>query len=1808
MALPLIGALAGLGRVAAGTTARRVGYGAALGDLAKDAVVGAGKGFVGGLKGAMMTEAPGLTGAYAFGKELKKRANASRGNASPPSPTNKSSSSTPVIGGLGSLNTTSIVVGQKQSNIINLEQVRQLKQLNDSVINQSKLIAYQIDDTRRKNQFAEEAANEQAIRDDKLLEAIRNIGGGGKNGKGGAAANDSSGGGFLSSLLGGAAGGAISKLVPLLSGAMAALPWARILRLATPVGAAAAAVTTPGFGRSTPDAKSAQAQSDFYVQHKTKIAQQRAAEEAKDIPRPKLAGIAQRQWNEKYEGRRDPGTGKRLSGIYDMPVDGTVSSVYGKRESTKPGMSTDHKGVDFDITVGEPIYSIAPGTVKSLEKTGSKLGLGRFVEIDHGNGVISKYGHLSKVSVSAGQAVGPGILLGESGGDPSDSGSGISTGAHLHLETTNHGVPINPADLAGLAILKNKGAGVKLSSAAGLPPAVTAAATSPAAGNSPAQSSAATGGKKSNIISSTAKSNAGPLAEYYKENDAKIGAIKAENAAKKRSEFKNSIIKSLSGKSLDELTLLKKQIESPRLTPQYQSLDASDKSEVLKAIDKEIEKKTVPVVSKSVALGGELGGQLSEAQIAAMIPDFSQRYPGVQYASLDTGTRSDAGGGGGSNFEVKKEVVQTNDDGTQKLIGTLIDANGYSSVTGQAKVTGAGYQGNPLLAKAFKPLFKSNSDILQDVNKAFLRELRGTFTSIFNTGLTEALFPKGPGVSAGEAGRDDMYRGQKLQSIFGTNEKINEATTKLLGKQYGPMFAPLFNNLAQGYLEVGSRVAGKAIFQGIGDLGAKETMTLTGQVLGNYAAGNKKLAFEQLLYGASGGAKSGIALGPETLLAKYGFANPMEGISYFANALGEKATQPFAKMMGADDRSKSIVFEPRSGKYVNVDTGLYATQAEINAANIGYGSRVSQTPLLDPSMNNFGVAGAPYRTTAGEYGNVTGGATNNYAYPGSGGGSAYKLVRDEETGKMVAPSKRQLLKLTPEEYAADIKGYDQKADIQIELARQNADKQAKYHGEVIKAAGERQAKELEIQGEYEKAAEVRSSAEMDRNAYVTKYGADSIVVAVKEAGGTSGSGTNPKGMQPGDGRKSGQLFDSNVYKDGKIVGSDPMKEIGNFGFDMLKNAAGQELTKGIKNPYAQMVANFAIQKGLNYGVEAIMKSDFITNMFSSTASDAVGSTFVDTAANWVTSLLNFAGGGPVVGPGTGKSDSIPAMLSNGEFVVNAIAAEKYRPLLDALNIQRLSEGTPAAAGSVKDMSKVLGTAETNSQLAVSNETLTSIDGSLRTISGRPSTGSGTSVTGTGLSFDTGLGAFGGPRILSSSSVMGTATGGGGGGRGRAPSTGDIVESLATSIAKSYLIKTGIGIAANAIAPGIAYEMTIANLAAGGGVSGFVAGAEVGASMLSTGIMEGLAVVGPYIPYILAAYVAYEILDSIYGGGGGSAPPPKEPKFHAAMYVVGNNNPNAITPMYETLEYHAVPDVYKTISYGLLRVAFNATKSAEAVTKITPPWDWLYMKVQFDKVALIWGKGAPSRETLAADTYADNMSWPYSTELNLNSVASDIIDRITKEFKAGLAAENANLAKLDTAATGLKNYSLDELSSGLISELKSGNLKLDSAIEKGIYASSVAESDRISSLVNTQRAKGAYITTASGAEYDSEGNEIKAATAGGESMVYSIKQGKFVKNPYGLDTILLDAQDRPVYDIEGTSAGLSIDDFVSAERAGSRTANILAPPVTAGSAAGGGATVVNAPSVVTTDASSLTNYYTTNQTTIDALRAAQTQTG
>jgi hypothetical protein len=593
-----------------------------------------------------------------------------------------------------------------------------------------------------------------------------------------------------------------------------------------------------------------------------------------------------------------------------------------------------------------------------------------------------------------------------------------------------------------------------------------------------------------------------------------------------------------------------------------------------------------------------------------------------------------------------------------------------------------------------------------------------------------------------------------------------------------------------------------------------------------------------------------------------------------------------------------------------------------------------------------------------------------------------------------------------------------------------------------------------------------------------------------------------------------------------------------------------------------------------------------------------GSSFFGDIVSWFTG----ADGGPVVGPGTSRSDSIPALLSNGEYVINAKATKKYRPLLDALNVKHLADGTTSTPGSTKALSTALGTKETHTQLAASNETLTSIDGSLRIISGQ-GTSSGTMLSSGGsggsYSYSGGLGGVWNPAGSSSSKRSGVNAG-----RPGPPSTMDIVGSIAENVVKGYLIKTGIGIAANAIAPGIAYEMTVANLAAGGGFSGFVAGAEAGAKMLGTAVVEGvssavaatgfaeagslilegelsagLAAIGPPGWVVLGVIAVASFLGY---GGGGSSPPPKEPKFHAAIYVSGNNDISAIAPVYQTTDYHAPPDAYKTIAYGLLRVAFNAAKAAEQVTKMTPPFDYLYIKVEFNRISLCWGKGAPDANTLATSDANQAGSWGAPTpETNLNSIAKDIVDLITAEFKK---IAGADAKKLDTAAKGLLSYGLNDLSSDLISDLKTGDFKLDTKVGKGIFSNNVAESNRISALINAASSK--------------------APTSGedGIPLVWSMKDNAYVEN-LNPGAVLYDAQGRPVYDIPGTSSGITSDDFGGTDVVGiDRPANLYSPTTgTVTSGAGPGGTVISAPSSTKIDNSSVANFYNPPPTAVDGIR-------
>jgi hypothetical protein len=494
--------------------------------------------------------------------------------------------------------------------------------------------------------------------------------------------------------------------------------------------------------------------------------------------------------------------------------------------------------------------------------------------------------------------------------------------------------------------------------------------------------------------------------------------------------------------------------------------------------------------------------------------------------------------------------------------------------------------------------------------------------------------------------------------------------------------------------------------------------------------------------------------------------------------------------------------------------------------------------------------------------------------------------------------------------------------------------------------------------------------------------------------------------------------------------------------------------------------------------------------------------------------------------------------------------------------------------------------------------------------------------GSGFGFDVGLGTVSGSTNVKSGVNAGKP--------GAPPTVMDIVEKIGVGIVKSYAIKAAIGATINAIVPGT--TAAIANAWATGegiiggatavadtlGLAASAAGTNIAAgassAMAATGFAEAgtalaagefsaaLAAVGPAGWAVLAAVAIF----SIFGFGGSSSPPPKEPKFHAAIYVTGNNNINAIAPMLETQDYHAVPDAYKTLAYGLVKVAFNAVKEAEAISKVASPFDYIYMKVEFNRIAMSVGVGAPNAKTLGV--VGANEIYNYDTppdKMQVNTLAKGVVDAIIAEFKRGTSADAKGQETLDLAAKKISGYNLNELSSGLVSDLTTGTNKLNTGIEKGIFAPSVAESNRISSLILAATSKAAYIT-------DSEGNTIVSDTIpeGGSNMVYSMKQGKFVNNPYGLDTILLDQNDRPVYNIEGTSAGLTIDDFSSADVVGAnRPANVLnmqAP--TAASSASGGGVVISAPTTSTVDNKQIITYVSSQTISTDSVRNAATQVG
>lgn len=117
-----------------------------------------------------------------------------------------------------------------------------------------------------------------------------------------------------------------------------------------------------------------------------------------------------------------------------------ITSGFGRRIDPFGRGIGNHKGLDFHASVGDPVLAVADGVVSFA---GRKGGYGNVVDVDHGNGYVTRYAHNSRLVVKAGDLVRAGQEVARAGS------TGRSTGAHVHFEVWKNGVAANPRKFLG---------------------------------------------------------------------------------------------------------------------------------------------------------------------------------------------------------------------------------------------------------------------------------------------------------------------------------------------------------------------------------------------------------------------------------------------------------------------------------------------------------------------------------------------------------------------------------------------------------------------------------------------------------------------------------------------------------------------------------------------------------------------------------------------------------------------------------------------------------------------------------------------------------------------------------------------------------------------------------------------------------------------------------------------------------------------------------------------------------------------------------------------------------------------------------------------------------------------------------------------------------------------------------------------------------------------------------------------------------------------------------------------------------------
>lgn len=123
------------------------------------------------------------------------------------------------------------------------------------------------------------------------------------------------------------------------------------------------------------------------------------------------------------------------------PIAGSyITSGYGSRSDPIRGGRQFHKGIDFEADTGDPVLSVADGVVSFA---GVRSGYGNVIEIDHGNGYVTRFAHNSRLTARVGDLVRSGQQIAKAGS------TGRSTGPHVHFEVWENGRAVNPRKFLG---------------------------------------------------------------------------------------------------------------------------------------------------------------------------------------------------------------------------------------------------------------------------------------------------------------------------------------------------------------------------------------------------------------------------------------------------------------------------------------------------------------------------------------------------------------------------------------------------------------------------------------------------------------------------------------------------------------------------------------------------------------------------------------------------------------------------------------------------------------------------------------------------------------------------------------------------------------------------------------------------------------------------------------------------------------------------------------------------------------------------------------------------------------------------------------------------------------------------------------------------------------------------------------------------------------------------------------------------------------------------------------------------------------